>query len=203
MTTTARLRAFVAVADTGSVRAAAARLVLSESAVSAALGALAKEVAVPLVERDGRGLRLTEAGTTFAEYARTILGLHEEALSAARGDLDPARGHVRLATVTTAADHLLPLALAGFRKHYPDVGLQLHVGTSEHVWALLAAHQADLVIAGRPPSGPPGTVVRAVRDNDLLVVAAPEVAADFDLERVTWLMREEGSGTRAACAALL
>lgn len=203
MTTTARLRAFVAVADAGSVRAAAARLVLTESAVSAAISALTRDVGVPLVERDGRGLRLTRAGASFAEYARTILGLHDEAMSAARGDIDPARGRVRVAAVTTAADHLLPAALAGFRSHYPDVDLRLHVGTSEHVWSLLAAHEVDLVIAGRPPAWLANTVVRAVRANELIVVAAPPAAGGFDVERATWLMREEGSGTRATCEALL
>ena len=62
MTTTARLQALVAVADTGSVRAAAGRLVVTESAVSAAVAALTREVGAPLVEREGRGLRLTSAG---------------------------------------------------------------------------------------------------------------------------------------------
>ena len=66
MTTTARLQALVAVADTGSVRAAAGRLVVTESAVSAAVAALTREVGAPLVEREGRGLRLTSAGRAFA-----------------------------------------------------------------------------------------------------------------------------------------
>lgn len=203
MTTTARLRAFVAVADTGSVRAAAARLVLTESAVSAAIGALSSEVGVPMVERDGRGVRLTPSGETFAGYARAILGLHDEALSAARGDIDPARGQIRLAAVTTAADHLLPAALAGFRGEYPEVELRLDVGTSEHVWALLDRHETDLVIAGRPPHGTSDVVVRAMRANELLPVAAPSVAAEFEAGATTWLMREAGSGTRSTCEALL
>ncbi|TNC25810.1 LysR family transcriptional regulator [Amycolatopsis alkalitolerans] len=203
MTTTARLRAFVAVADTGSVRAAAARLVLTESAVSAAIGALSNDVGVPLVERNGRGLRLTPSGETFAGYARAILGLHDEALSAARGDPDPARGRIRLAAVTTAADHLLPAALAGFRAEYPDVLLRLDVGTSEHVWALLDRHETDLVIAGRPPQRTADVVIRAVRRNDLVPVAAPSVAAAFEPGVTTWLMRETGSGTRSTCEALL
>ena len=75
MTTVARLRALVTVADAGSVREAARRLTVTESAVSAALSALAREVRVPLVERDGRGLRLTASGQAYSAYARAILGL--------------------------------------------------------------------------------------------------------------------------------
>jgi LysR family transcriptional regulator, low CO2-responsive transcriptional regulator len=200
MTTEARLRAFAAVAETGSVRAAAQRLVVTESAVSAAVAALTRDVGTPLLERQGRGLRLTSAGRTYAGYARTILGLHEEALAAARGDAYG--GPMRLAAVTTAGEHVLPAVLASFRDRHPGVELRLEVGTREHVWGLLAAHEADLVIAGRAPASLPVTV-RAVRPNALVVVGAPEVAADFGLGRTTWLMREAGSGTRETCEALL
>ncbi len=203
MTTTARLRALVAVAETGSGRAAAGRLIVTESAVSAAIAALTREVGAALVEREGRGLRLTTAGHAFAGYARTILGLHEEALAAARGDLDPERGRMRLAAVTTAGEHVLPASLAAFLARHPGVDLRLEVGTSEHVWDLLAAHEVDLVIAGRPAPGLDGVVVRAVRANALIVVGAPGAADGFDPARATWLMREAGSGTRTTCEALL
>jgi DNA-binding transcriptional LysR family regulator len=203
VSTAARLRAFVAVADAGSVRAAARRLVVTESAVSAAIGALTREVGVPLIEREGRGLRLTAPGRTYAGYARTILGLHDEALAAARGDSDPEHGRIRVAAVTTAGEHVLPALLAAFLARHPGVDLRLEVGTSEQVWDLLAAHRADLVIAGRPPRGLPGTVVRAVRPNALVVVAAPAIAASFEPGRTRWLLREEGSGTRTTGEALL
>jgi LysR family transcriptional regulator, low CO2-responsive transcriptional regulator len=202
MTTAARLRTFVAVADTGSVRAAAQRLVVTESAVSAAVAALTREVGVPLLERAGRGLRLTPSGRTYAEYARTILGLHEESLAAARGDADPEHSRVRIAAVTTAGEHVLPAVLASFRQHHPGVDLGLDVGTREHVWTLLASHAADLVIAGRPPSSL-GATVRAIRPNSLVVVGSPATATTFPAGRTTWLMREAGSGTRATCEALL
>jgi DNA-binding transcriptional LysR family regulator len=203
VTTVARLRAFVTVADAGSVRAAAGRLVVTESAVSAALAALAREVGVPLLERDGRGLRLTRAGQTYAGYARTILGLHDEALAAARGGTDPEHGRVRLAAVTTAGEHVLPALLAAFLTRHPGVDLRLEAGTSERVWDLLGTHQADLAIAGRPPSALDGAIVRAVRPNELLIVAAPAVAAAFAPDRTRWLLREAGSGTRATGEALL
>ena len=202
MTTEARLRAFVAVAETGSVRAAAQRLVVTESAVSAAVAALTRDVGTPLLERQGRGLRLTASGQTYAGYAHTILGLHAEALAAVRGEAHSGHGQVRLAAVTTAGEHVLPTVLASFRAEHPGVELGLEVGTREHVWGLLARHEADLVIAGRAPAAL-GAVVRAVRRNALIVVGSPGVAGGFDLERSTWLMREAGSGTRETCEALL
>lgn len=203
MTTVARLRALVAVADAGSVREAARRLTVTESAVSAALSALAREVRVPLVERDGRGLRLTASGQAYSVYARTILGLHDEGLAAARGDRDPERGRVRVAATSTAGEYLLPAVLACFLAHHPGVDLRLEVGSSERLWALFAAHEADLVIGGRPPGHIDDALTRASRPNLLVVVAAPGLAADFDITRTRWLQREAGSGTRATGEALL
>ena len=203
MTTVARLQAFVAVADAGSVRAAARRLVVTESAVSAAIAALGKEVGVRLLEREGRGLRLTTSGRTYAGYARTILGLHDEALAAARGDSDPEHGRVRVAAVTTAGEHVLPALLAAFLARHPGVDLQLEVGTSEQVWELLGTHRADLAIAGRPPQGLDGAAVQAVRPNALVLVASPAIAGSFDPGRTRWLLREAGSGTRTTGEALL
>ena len=203
MSTEARLRTLVAVAESGSVRAAARRLTVTEPAVSAALAALAREVRAPLVERDGRGLRLTPAGDAYAAYARRILGLHEEALAAARAGGDAGRGLVRVAAVPTAGEHLLPTALASFLAAHPAVDLRLEVSPSERAWAMFAAHEADVMIGGRPPAHATDAVIRATRPNLLVVVAAPAVARAFDSAATRWLQREPGSATRAHAEALL
>jgi LysR family transcriptional regulator, low CO2-responsive transcriptional regulator len=203
MSTEARLRALVAVAESGSVREAARRLTVTEPAVSAALSALAREVKAPLVERDGRGLRLTAAGDAYASYARRILGLHEEALAAARSGSEAGRGLVRVAAVPTAGEHLLPTALASFLAAHPAIDLRLEVGPSERTWAMFAAHEADVMIGGRPPAHATDAVIRATRPNLLVVVAAPAVAQAFDLTATRWLQREPGSATRAHGEALL
>jgi LysR family transcriptional regulator, low CO2-responsive transcriptional regulator len=203
MSTEARLRALVTVADSGSVREAARRLTVTEPAVSAALAALAREVKVPLVERDGRGLRLTPAGDAYAAYARRILGLHEEALAAARSGSDADRGLVRVAAVPTAGEHLLPAVLASFLAAHPAIDLRLEVGPSERSWAMFTAHEADIMIGGRPPAHATDAVIRATRPNLLVVVAAPAVAQSFDPAATRWLQREAGSATRAHGEALL
>lgn len=202
MTTNARLRALVELAATGSIKAAAQRLVVTESSVSSAISALAAEIGVPLVDRQGRGVRLTPAGERYAEYARRILGMHAEAVTAARGENDPEHGRVRLAAVTTAGEHLLPALLASFRARYPEVALGLEVAPRGVVWPMLAAHEVDLVVAGRPPDGLDARV-RAVSPNTLVVVGPPQLREHFDPGAVTWLQREPGSGMRATTASLL
>ncbi len=204
MTTKARLRALVELAEAGSVRGAAERLVVTESSVSAAVRALSDEIGIALVDRQGRGVKLTPAGQRYVEYARRILGLHDEAVLAARGEADPEHGSVRLAAVTSAGELLIPAALASFRAEYPDVVLHLEVESRNTLWPMLSRHEVDLVVAGRPPDDlRRRTRIRAISSNTLVVVGAPELAADFNLASTTWLLREPGSGTRAAMSVLL
>lgn len=203
MTTNARLRALVELADAGSVRAAAARLVVTESSVSSAVGALSAEIGIALVERQGRGVRLTPAGARYVDYARRILNLHTEGVLAARGEADPELGSVRLAAVTTAGELLIPALLASFRAEHPGVVLRLEVAPRDRVWPLLAHHEVDLVVAGRPPAGATGTCVRAMSPNTLVVVGPGGPRPARDPATATWLLREPESGVRATCLSLL
>jgi DNA-binding transcriptional LysR family regulator len=68
---------------------------------------------------------------------------------------------------------------------------------------MFTAHEADLVIGGRPPAHATDAVITATRPNLLVVVAAPAVADRFDLAATRWLQREAGSATRAHGEALL
>lgn len=204
-----QLRTFLAVADRGSVRAAAGELVVTQAAVSASLAALQKSLGVALLAPDGRGLRLTSAGEVYAGYVRRVLGLLEEAGLAAAAAADPERSELRIAAVTTGAEQLVPGLLGGFLREHPQMGLRLEAGNRDRVRALLDRHQVDLVLTGRPAPGWDVTV-RAVRPHALVMVAAPELAARAAgqdllawLGRQTWLLREPGSGTRASTDALL
>ena len=204
MTTNARLRALVEVADTGSVRGAAERLVVTESSISSALRALSSDIGITLVDRHGRGVRLTPAGLRYVEYARRILGLHDEAILAARGEADPESGSIRLAAVTSAGELLIPAALASFRAQHPGVVLHVEVAARSALWPMLSRHEVDLVFAGRPPEDLRKKVrVRAISPNTLIVVGRPELADGFAPVTATWLLREQGSGTRSTLMTLL
>ena len=203
-----QLRTFVEVATAGSVIEAARSLMVSAPAVSAAVGAIEKELGVPLVERAGRGLVITPAGVVFARYARQVLALLETGKSATAEALDPERGQLRLAAVTTAGEHVVPKFLASFRAEHPEAGITLEVGNRDRVWAALEQHEADLAVGGRPPGGG-RFVTLATRPNVLVLVAAgtgQPSAREVDVETVARsvvLLREEGSGTRGTAEELL
>ena len=205
--TLSQLRTFVAVADSGSVRDAAEALLVSQPAVSAAVASLEKELGVELVARHGRSLRLTAAGTAFADDVRTSLGLLDQGSRRARSIDDPARGTVRIVAVATAVERVLLPLVARFRAEHPDAGVTIQVGNRTTVWETLRHHEADLVVAGRPPIAVPAdTLARGANRLVLIGPASPRTNGNDtaqDPARETWLLREPGSGTRAAADALL
>jgi DNA-binding transcriptional LysR family regulator len=193
-----QLRTFLDVARTGSVREVAKESVISQPAVSAALAGLQRELGVTLVERDGRGLRLTEAGREVEGAGRRVLALLEDLRLRAQAAAAPDAGRLRLGVVTTAAEHLVPELLAGFRERYPRANIELEVANRARTWDRLAYGEIELALGGRPP------LDRAFRSlatspNALVVVAKPGTIGDSgELKRATWLLREPGSGTRLA-----
>ncbi|HEU5003060.1 MAG TPA: LysR substrate-binding domain-containing protein [Actinomycetota bacterium] len=199
--TFSQLRTFLEVARQGSVRGAAATLLITEPSVSAALAALRDEMQVPLVEREGRGIRLTAAGNELARHAAQILGLSDQAVRRVREAAGQA-APLKLVAVTTASEYVLPPILKVYRQAHPGVQLRMEVGNRASVIDRLSAREADLGFGGRPPEGR-GLVGTPFLNNELIVVGpgdhplAGEPAFEpARLSRETWLVREPGSGTR-------
>ena len=192
-----RMQTFLAVAERGSIRRAAAHLHVTEAAVSAAVSHIEKRLEVRLISKSGRGIALTDAGRVYADYCRTILGLMQEAHAAVRR-VETAR--LRIGVVATVGEYVVLPLLASFRHRYPDVDLSVSIHPRDVLFAELRHHESDLVIAGRPPRGT-GLVIRARRPNTLVVVGAPGEVDDP--LTATWLLRGPGSGTREATLALL
>jgi DNA-binding transcriptional LysR family regulator len=179
-----QLQTFLAVARTGSVRAAAARLVVTEPAVSAAVSALQRELGCPLIARQGRGIVLTAAGETLARYAAELVGLRDQAVRELQGSR-----MLRLAAVTTAGEHVVPPLLKAFRSLHPDVEVSLEVGNRSTVFERLLRRDVDLAIGGQPPpaSGIAGFPFLAYR---LVVVGAADARVDGPADE-TWLLRRD------------
>jgi DNA-binding transcriptional LysR family regulator len=200
--TLSQLRTFLAVADAESVHAAAHKLYVTQSAVSASMAALQRSLGIQLIRREGRGLRLTEAGEVYADYVRRALGLLDEAETAAAAAADPEHGLLRMAAVTTAGEQIVPHLLASFRKRHPHIGIQLEVGNRERVRELLDRREVDLLLGGRP-SARREVAILGVRPHELIIVGPPDAFGQSDngdlvewARHQTWLLREKGSGSR-------
>jgi len=202
-----QLSAFHAVARLGSVSRAASELYLTQPAVSIQLKLLEESAGTPLLQREGRGVRLTAAGDLMASYAGRILDLWRDVgdeMATLRGVFS---GTLRVGAVTTA-EYLLPPLLVSFANEHPNVKVKLRVGNRDEIVRMLAAQEVDLVIMGRPP-GELKTVATAFAKHPMAFIASPRhpLMAQrrltlADLEGASLLARERGSGTRTTLERL-
>ncbi|MEO1767406.1 LysR family transcriptional regulator [Thiobacter aerophilum] len=147
------LRALAALAETGSISAAAARLNLTQSALSHQIAALEAYLDLALLERGRRPLRLSPAGERLLALARRVL----PEVDAVRQDLARLKAgggtrEMRIAVEChTCYDWLMP-AMDAYRERHPEVEQDLVPGFHADPLALLSAHQADLVIVSEAPA---------------------------------------------------
>ncbi len=141
-----RLQLLREVARRGTIRAAAAALSITPSAVSQQLKILELEAGIPLIEHHGRLVRLTDAGQVLVRHADTISG----ALVAAESDLAASRdaiaGTLRIAAFPTAARAILPPVIASLGRRYPDLRLTLRDLETDESLGALERDEVDIAV---------------------------------------------------------
>ncbi len=172
-----RLRALSAVATYGSVSAAADMLHVTTSAVSQQMAKLERETGQKLLERNGRGVRLTDAASLLATHAERILAMVEEAES----DLEAQRGEVvgelAVAAFPTAARGLLPPALGVLARDHPRLTVRLREQEPHSAVPLAVRGEIDLGIVQdwfNVPLAIPDGLVKAPLLDDVADVVLPE-----------------------------
>jgi len=198
-----QLRVFEAVARLSSFTRAAEEMHLTQPAVSMQVRQLEDEVGLPLFEKIGKRISLTEAGHELFHYSRNInrsLQDMEEVLESLKG---VNRGRLSVAVASTV-NYFAPRLLAAFHQHYPGIGLRLDVTNRERLVHQLQANTVDMVLMGQPPDAV-DVESEAFMANPLVVVAPPEHPLATErripvrrLAEETFVMREPGSGTRQA-----
>lgn len=139
------LRSFVAGMEAGSFARAADRLGRSTSAVSAQLKKLEEQAGVALVRKSGRGLALTDGGEALLSYARRLLDLNDEAVSAVRGvELE---GWVRLGLQEDFGETVLPQVLGRFARAHPKVRIEGRIGRNKDLLDMVSTGRLDLALA--------------------------------------------------------
>ena len=182
------LRVVKAVADTGSITGAAAQLGYSQPAVSQTLRRLERRLGVALVERVGRGVRLTEAGRVLARHAAAVT----TALDAAAGELAELRGlrvaRVRLMAFPSASPTVVPRLLADLARKHPGISLTYVEAEPPEAVQAVRDDRTDIALTFSYPgdredphgSSARGLAVRALGTDDLVAVlpASHPVAGD-------------------------
>jgi DNA-binding transcriptional LysR family regulator len=203
-----QLRVFTEVAQQGSMARAAATLHLTPPAVSMQIKEVESQVGLALFQRHGRQVSLSTAGEYFLVHARRLLADLKQADDAMARFKRLDHGLLTIGIVSTAK-YFVPQLLARFHEEHPGIEVRLRVvGNREQLVAMMQAGEVDLSVMGRPPRdiatraeafaahplvfvGPPG--------HPLLKIGHAPVSA---LEGHAFIVREQGSGTRAAMEAL-
>jgi DNA-binding transcriptional LysR family regulator len=198
-----QLKVFEAAARNLSFSRAANELHLTQPGVSMQVRELEDHAGLPLFERIGRAMHVTEAGRELLARTHEILRALKDGQDALDGLRGLDRGHLNLG-VTSTAKYFAPQLLARFRRQHPALAFRLAVSNRETVIAQVADNEVDLAIMGRPPEGLQ-TVAESFAPHPFVIIAAPDHPlagrrriAVSRLAEETFLVREAGSGTRSA-----
>ncbi len=212
------LRSFIAIAETGVLGQAAARVGRTQSALSMQMQRLEGIVEQPLLHRTGRGVTLTAAGERLLARAAELLRRHDETLAELRGE--QLSGVLAFGCPDDYAVAFLPQLLRGFASLHPRVQLEVVCAPTPRLRELLARHALDLALVSVPDpvpdraadDGPAGSVIRreplvwvaqrggsaAQQDPLPLALGAPD---SMDHQAPRRALQAAGRAYRIACAS--
>lgn len=192
-----QLEVFTEVLKSGSTTQASVSLALSQSAVSAALSELERQLNVSLFARVGKRLVINEYGRLLSPHALILLEKAQEIERLFSHD----NAALRIAASSTIGNYMLPAMIAGYRKDFPKIPFELNIGNSQDVVGMVADFRVDLgLIEG--PCHIPELVTQPWLKDELVVFSSPEhplVQQPLTLSALAsapWILRERGSGTR-------
>ncbi|MDX8387853.1 MAG: LysR family transcriptional regulator [Ghiorsea sp.] len=198
-----QLKIFSTVAEHQSYTYAAKVLFLTQPAVSMQVKQLEEYVGMPLFERMGKSIGLTEAGHELLQYAETIQHQMDEARVMLEELKGVERGRLHL-TMASTANYFAPQLIAAFKHKFPRAEITLDVTNRSGLVDAVEHNQTDMAIMGKPPSGH-HLVGIPFMDNPLVVIAAPthplvrqQPILLSDLADEAFIVREPASGTRMA-----
>jgi len=178
-----RLRVLVAVAEHGSVTAAARALNYAQPSVSHHLARLEAETGATLTQRSGRGIRLTDAGRLLAGRAEEILGRLDAAERELAAHVEQRQERIRLAGFASALATIVPAALSRLAAGHPGIDLLLTEAEEPEAMRMLRAGQVDVALVARhmqdgtligPPTDTKGARARLILDEQVHLVTRPQ-----------------------------
>ncbi|MCX4162817.1 MULTISPECIES: LysR family transcriptional regulator [Paraburkholderia] len=203
------IRAFVAVAQTGSFTRAATQLHLSQPALTVQIRRLEETVGTRLFDRNSRNVSLTPVGRELLPTLQKSLHDMEHVLADARSLSDGTSGTVRIACLPSFAASLLPDLIRAFRQKLPDVTFQIRDVVANVVNALVRNEDVDIGLTGGETTDPSLDVLYAGEDRLVAVCPKGHPLAKrrsiglADLLRTPLVLTARGTSVRAVVDAAL
>lgn len=168
-----QLKYFLAIADLGTVRAAAAANFITQPAVSVQLKRLEEELGEKLFLRGAHRMIPTETGEVVARHAREVLGRIEALEAALQGLRGLHTGHLRMGSIDAASEYVLPDIYRTFHQEHPGVRIDITVSDTTDLVEALGARRIELAAGTLPIDDTRFQTVPIYRD-EMIVVANPE-----------------------------
>ena len=197
-----QLRIFYSVAKNNSVTLAAKELLLTQPAVSIQIHLLEDDYGVKLFNRSGKGISTTEEGNLLFSYAEKILNLSYETDEALRQIKSLERGKVKIGSGRTIGAYYLPQLFESFTLKYPNIGIQMDIGSSHDVIEGILSFRNDIGFIGTDYFNKYLRIIPFTKDRLVLIIPPDhelthkKVISFNDLSGQKMIMREKGSGTR-------
>lgn len=195
------LEVFLVASEIGNFSAAARRLHISQPAVSQAISSLEKQFGAELFIRQGRSVRLTDAGQALRPMARELLSSArrlEETMASLQGEVV---GEINIGCSTTSGKYLLPGLIARFRKLFPQVRMNVLVHSRDMVLNKLLSGQVTFGVSSKKIDHRDLEYQEFFQDEVILIAPANHPWANYrrifpdDLLDEPVILREDGAGT--------
>ncbi|WP_221794787.1 LysR family transcriptional regulator [Oceanobacter mangrovi] len=188
-----QLKAFLAVAESGSFSLAAESLFLTQSAVSKRIQTLEQQLSSQLFERHNRSVSLSESGKVLLPKARAILQLMDDTQLQLTNLAGAVSGTLSIATSHHIGLHRLPPVLKAFAREYPQARLDIHFLASEDAYQAVESRQVELALTTLHPDQTDHLHAEPLWQDKMLCVAA----ADHPLSQLTEVTLEHLADTPA------
>ncbi|MEH7385134.1 LysR family transcriptional regulator [Bacillus sp. JJ1521] len=201
-----QLQVFISVVENKNFSRAADKLHMTQPAVSQYIRTFEDNLGVRLLDRTNKYVRVTKAGEIVYHHAKEIVALYTRMGSLLDDLTNQVKGPLTIGASYTYGEYVLPHVIAKMKKQYPDIQPTVTIGNTEKIAELVGNHQLDVgIIEGQIKKDNQMGIQDFAEDHMVFIVSTKHPLSlqnvkvtKEELDNQTWILREEGSGTREA-----
>lgn len=195
------LKVFVTVVDQRSFTHAAEYLHMTQPAVSNYIKKIEEDLGVALIDRSGRIIKLNPAGEIYYYYAKEMIGINERMEHLIQDLQNESKGPLHIGASYTYGEYILPRIIAQLLDRHPGISPEVTINNSTSIIKMVKSHNLDIGIIEdeERETDKNLNITRLIKDRMHIIGnrSMPDFLDDETLENTTWIIREEGSGTRS------